>query len=303
LYTFFYGSEYSKVNITGIVYSSKDEVIFIPSDDIERAKIYGDPEFGSHKYIFIKDLFGEITKYSPNCSIYLDLYNNKLYTVDDIPDHVKNANIRGKLKSVHSKLKIKYGDFTSGEYPEQCMSTRYIKGHEKVLEIGANIGRNTLVISSLLNDSSNLVTLECDRESYSKLIKNKNINNFKFHAENAALSARPLIQKDWDTVPSEILLEGYTRIKTITLPELKEKYPIDFDTLVLDCEGAFYYILMDYPEILHGIKLIIMENDYHSIDHKKHIDSVLNDNSFTCDYSEGGGWGPCESNFYEVWKR
>jgi FkbM family methyltransferase len=182
------------------------------------------------------------------------------------------------------------------------MSTRYIKGHEKVLEIGANIGRNTLVISSLLNDSSNLVTLECDRESYSKLIKNKNINGFHFHAENAALSARPLIQKDWDTIPSEILLEGYTRIKTITFPELKEKYQINFDTLVLDCEGAFYYILMDYPEILHGINLIIMENDYHSIDHKKYIDSVLNDNNFMCDYSEGGGWGPCETNFYEVWK-
>ena len=43
--------------------------------------------------------------------------------------------------------------------------------------------------------------------------------------------------------------------------ELKNKYNINFDTLVLDCEGAFYYILMDMPEILENIKLIINEID------------------------------------------
>ena len=183
------------------------------------------------------------------------------------------------------------------------MSTRYIKGSEKVLEIGANIGRNTLVIASLLNDSSNFLTLECDPQSYSKLVENKNLNGFHFHAENAALSARKLIQKEWDTIPSETVLEGYTQVNTITLKTLKEKYPIDFDTLVLDCEGAFYYILMDYPEILTGINLIIMENDYYDICRKEYIDRKLKENGLVCDYSEKGGWGPCENNFFEVWKR
>ena len=303
-YSFFYGSDYTKVDITDQVYSKciSNDILFIPSDDIERAKLFGDPEWGSHKYIFIKDIFGNLVKYSPNCNIYLDLYHDKLYILDELPEFVKNGNIYGKLKNIHSKLKIKYGDF-SGEYPEQCMSTRYIKGHERVLEIGANIGRNTLVISSLLNDSNNLVSLECDPQSYSKLIENKNLNGFKFYAENSALSARKLIQKDWDTIPSDSDIEGYTRVNTITLPKLKEKYPINFDTLVLDCEGAFYYILVDYPEILTGINLIIMENDYHSISHKEYIDSVLILHGFIVDYSEKGGWGPCENNFYEVWTR
>ncbi|NDB84401.1 MAG: hypothetical protein EB127_17110, partial [Alphaproteobacteria bacterium] len=78
---------------------------------------------------------------------------------------------------------------------------------------------------------------------------------------------------------------------------------IEFDTLVLDCEGAFYYILMDMPEILTNIKTIIMENDYHDITHKNYIDTVLKENNFYLDYQEAGGWGCCRDNFFEVWKK
>lgn len=60
---------------------------------------------------------------------------------------------------------------------------------------------------------------------------------------------------------------------------------------------------MDMPEILTNIKLIIMENDYWDISHKQYIDDILTKNNFYRDFVEGGGWGPCESNFYEVWKR
>ena len=102
---------------------------------------------------------------------------------------------------------------------------------------------------------------------------------------------------------SDTLLPGYTPVKNITLEELKSKYNIEFDTLILDCEGAFYYILMDMPEILNNINLIIMENDYHNISHKEYIDHVLKNNNFYADYIQAGGWGPCYNNFYEAWKR
>jgi len=73
---------------------------------------------------------------------------------------------------------------------------------------------------------------------------------------------RKLIQKEWDTIVSDELLDGYKPVKTITFEELHEKCNIKFDTLVLDCEGAFYYILMDMPELLKNVQMIIMENDY-----------------------------------------
>jgi hypothetical protein len=104
-------------------------------------------------------------------------------------------------------------------------------------------------------------------------------------------------------MPSDTLLPGYKWVNTITFNDLQAKYDVVFDTLVLDCEGAFYYILMDMPEILTNIELIIMENDYTNISHKTYIDTVLKGAGFMVFYSEQGGWGPCYNNFFEVWKK
>jgi FkbM family methyltransferase len=214
----------------------------------------------------------------------------------------RNAPIYKKLAIIQKKLTINFGSFNE-ELPEKMMVVRYLTGNEKVLEIGGNIGRNSLIIASILNDSFNLVVLESDVNISKELIYNRDKNNMNFYVENSALSKRNLIQKDWNTMVSDIILDGYKKINTINLEELNNKYNIIFDTLVLDCEGAFYYILMDMPEILNNIKLIIMENDYLDIIHKQYIDDLLKKNNFYVDYTEGNGWGPCTDNFFEVWKK
>jgi FkbM family methyltransferase len=211
--------------------------------------------------------------------------------------------INTKIYTFHSRLQMKYGWFHD-ELPEQKMSVRYLTGNEKVLEIGGNIGRNTLIIASILGENHhNLLSLESDPDIAKQLAENRDLNNFHFNIESSALSARKLIQKDWNTIPSDVLLPDHKWVNTITLPELRNKYKIDFDTLVLDCEGAFYYILMDTPEILDNINLIIMENDYFDINHKNYVDNVLTTNNFYRDYFECGGCGPCYPNFFEVWKK
>jgi FkbM family methyltransferase len=83
------------------------------------------------------------------------------------------------------------------EFPEQKMAVKYLKGDEKVLEIGGNIGRNSCVIGRILNHSD-FVTLECDSTIAKQLIENRDLNGLTFHVEIAALSKRPLIQKEWD---------------------------------------------------------------------------------------------------------
>ena len=183
------------------------------------------------------------------------------------------------------------------------MAVRYLTGNEKVLEIGGNIGRNSLVIASILRDSSNLVTLETSLDIANQLKENRDLNNLNFHIENSALSNRKLIQIGWDTIPSDILMPGYQWVNTIGLNELKSKYNIEFDTLVLDCEGAFYYILLDMPELLNTVDLIIMENDYHDVSNKEHVDKILTEHNFRTHYQESGGWGPCYHKFFEVWKK
>ena len=209
-----------------------------------------------------------------------------------------------KLINMQKKLKLDYGSF-SEKIPEQMIITRYLQGTEKVLEIGGNIGRNSLIISSILNQSNNnnFVSLECDTEISIQLTHNRNQNNLDFFIENSALSKRKLIQKGWDTIVSDELLEGYKDVNIISWEELKNKYNINFNTLVLDCEGAFYYILQDMPEILDNINLICMENDYHDILKKEYIDDILIKNKFFVDYKESGGWGPYYNNFFEVWRK
>lgn len=289
-------SSINSIDVTNICLSKLtiNNVITIPVGDNNRAKFFTDPFDGILKKIIILNN-GDIIEYDASTQVKINIKDNTTETISQ-------NDIDEKIKNIHSKLNIKYGTFNE-ELPEQKMAVRYLTGTEKVLEIGGNIGRNSLIIASILQDNSNFVTLECDLNIANQLIENRDLNNFKFYVENSALSNRRLIQKGWDTIPSDTLIEGYSWVNTITLDNLKNKYNIEFDTLVLDCEGAFYYILMDMPEILNNIKLIIMENDYWDISKKNYVDEILIKGGFYLEYYESGGWGPCFNNFFEVWKK
>jgi FkbM family methyltransferase len=204
-----------------------------------------------------------------------------------------------KLNQVHSELKLKHGSF-SEEYPEQLMTTMHLPSNAIVLELGGNIGRNTCVIAKLLDDSRNLVSLESDKKSARLLTVNRDLNNLKFHIEPSALSKRNLIQKGWDTIPSDVLLPGYFKVKTISFDALQKKYNMVFDTLVADCEGALYYILQDEPDLLKNINLIIVENDYWNKDKFEYTTDVYKINGFHLIYEKPYHQWPY---FYQVWKR
>jgi len=272
-----------------------DNVIRIPSGDNARSLILTDPYPSILKRILISFDDKEFEIYDHFNEVNVDLSNNIIETFN-----VKELDT--KLKDIHSKLQFNYGSLID-ELPQQKMIVRTFSGNEKVLEIGSNIGRNSLVIASILQNLENFVTLESDSTISEQLKNNRDLNNFNFHIENSTLSNRKLIQKDLDTIPSEVLLDGYNWVNTISLVELQNKYNIEFDTLVLDCGSVFYYILMDMPEILNNIKLIVMENDYLDISHKNYIDVVLKSKDFYRYSIEAGGPGLCYDNFLEIWKK
>lgn len=184
------------------------------------------------------------------------------------------------------------------------LSVKHIKSNDNVLEIGGNIGRNSLIISSLLNNSSNLVVLESDTYISSQLDTNRKINNFNFKIINAVLSKNKLIQRKWTTILSNELLPGYKWVPIINLNELREITKIKFNVLVLDCEGAFYYILKDFPEILEGITKIIIENDFMRNEHKDYVSDILKLNKFkVIDSLDLNFKKRYRKDFYEVWFR
>ena len=299
-----YGIENNNIDVTKICFSKLvyENNIIIPPKDGNRAQLFTDPLDGILKKIFIST-DNYLSEYDEDKMIKINIINKTIEVFDD-------NTIEKNIDSIHSKLKFNHGSLKD-EYPEQSMAIRYLTGHEKVLEIGGNIGRNSLLIGYILGmkNNNNMVVLEPDEDIAKKLYENRDLNNFNFNIEVSALSKRKLIKKkgDWRSVVSDKVLENHTNLNTITLDDLNAKYNIEFDTLVLDCEGAFYYILMDMPEILNNINLIIMENDFCTMEHKNYVDQILKKNKFFVHYSESliapWGWQPGYDNFYEVWMK
>jgi FkbM family methyltransferase len=217
-----------------------------------------------------------------------------------------------KLKEIQSNIRLIHGEFNM-EIPEMLMSVTFLTGNEKVLEIGSNIGRNTFIIASILNskNNNNFVTLECNPEIYEQLVTNKRNNNFKFFTENSALSSKYIFSKGWETIcrDTPVAPDGYTKVNTIKYNELIRKYNINFDTLILDCEGSFYYILLDFPEILNNIKLIITENDYVDVNHLLSVTNTLLSKGFKNVYRKplllpnSIFSNTSKDRFFEVWTK
>lgn len=310
---FYYGTLDHNIDITKTIEKSLqvEHYIVIPANDNVRAHVFSDPCFRAVKSIMISGLSNRMHVIDHQTTLILDTRTNQVITD---PLLSRRLIVQTKLKpedkatALHSLISIQHGSMQD-EFPEQCMALEFLTGTEKVLEIGGNIGRNSIVISSILEKDTNLVVMECSKSIADVLAKNRHQNRHTFHIENAALSKIKLIQKGWKTIPSEELLEGYTEVQNVGFHELEEKYQIQFDTLVLDCEGSFYYILQDFPDILTNIRTIIVENDYADLEHKAFVDDRLKEHQFECVYVKEGPEEarqlkfPCLTNFYEVWKR
>jgi FkbM family methyltransferase len=194
-------------------------------------------------------------------------------------------NLKNKLANIQTNLHLKYGSF-SDEYIEQLLCLKYINNDDIVLEIGGNIGRVSMIISSII-DSSNLVVVESDPETSKKLKENRVNNNFQFIVVNGAISNVNLYQCGWNVYTLEeinslnIFKHNVKQIPTIKYDYMREKVNKSFNTLVIDCEGAFYTILKENKSILDGIEKIIIENDYRNEEHKTWVNSYLSSQGFT----------------------
>ena len=294
-----YGVEGKYLDITdNLKYFGDNYLIIIPQGDCLRTKFFdvNDPAPGILKHIKLicngkEEILNDKIYREIDSSVYSNLAKNNCYkSIDNIPE------ISIKLK-YHDKLKLKYGSW-NGELPEQLLSLKYISSDLKVLELGGNIGRNSMIIASLLENQKNLVTIEPNPDIFKQLKENRDSNNLVFNIEESAVSKRRLWSKKWYTFDSEV--PGSKEVKTISFGDIEKKYDLVFDTLVVDCEGALYYILKDDPTILKNINLILIENDFSSNDHKKWVDEQFKYYGLERIYNQNLG---SRRDFYEVWEK
>jgi len=304
-----YGAEgrYSNVTALATLFGYREGVLTLPSSDPARAAILGDPLPGIHKKIKITDSEGDKI-YPAGEPI---VYKGEMGAVESLPSSRKDwwekegrliRNPDERLRNLHRYLRLVHGSMLD-EYPEQLMIIQYVRPEARVLEIGGNIGRSSCVIASVLSDSSRLVVLESDPKSAKILEQNRDINGFKFQIQASALSSIPLSQSGWDTLPTKDAPSTWAPVNTITWEELGALYSMKFDTLVLDCEGAFYPIVRDYPQILDGVHTVIIENDFHRLSDYQYVSAKLTGAGLKRVVVRSGGWGPCSPFFYEVYSK
>ena len=239
----------------------------------------------------------------------------------NLREEYENVVASEALKKLHKGINIKSG-FFNDEIPEMELAYRYIRPEYSVLEFGGNIGRNSITIASLLNKnrdgSVNLVTLETG--DVSELRKNMESSGNKFTIINAGLSKKDLYQSGWvsgttkdrrsqtkfapeQRSESKDTAKPYNNKSAVNKISLSEIYKISginkFDTLIVDCEGCFYDITNDFPELLLNSKLIIIENDSQA--HNDHIrKNILNAGFKSIFCGDHEGRQPC---FYEVFTK
>ena len=153
-----YGFKDKIVDVTDLCFSKlvRNNIISIPADDIARGNVFPDPAFGEIKTLYIVDDNNNVTEYDNTKMIKIEVITKEITVLD-------YEVVKSKLANIQSKLKINYGSFHN-EIEEQRMAVNYLTGYEKVLEIGGNIGRNSLIIAHILNEKNNsdFVSLECD---------------------------------------------------------------------------------------------------------------------------------------------
>ena len=152
------------------------------------------------------------------------------------------------------------------EKPEQDLANQYISENDVVLELGARYGSVSCVINSKLNNKNNQVVVEPDNRVWNALEKNKTNNNCKFNIVKGFISNKKLDLKNLNVCHggygATFVENNNTKIPSYSLDEIKNKYNLNFNVLVADCEGFLELFFDENPDFYDSLRLIIFEADY-----------------------------------------
>ena len=192
------------------------------------------------------------------------------------------------------------------------MTLKHLKSNDIVLELGGSIGRNSCIINYCLENKKNHVVIEPSNKELNILKHNRNINNLQFNIENSAISKFPLYSIGWKTNKENVI--GSTSVNITTYDDIKKKYNLNFNTLIIDCEGTFVNMLKEFPDILSNIRLVIIEHDFNSQDDLSFFYKTMANNNFTIHdkylkndkYGPGNNWRDgvkTDPIFISVWNK
>ena len=168
------------------------------------------------------------------------LGTTKLIDIYRLLGNVPNSDIMGRIDI---------------ERPEQELIAKYLPTQCNVLELGGESGTTSLIINNILDDDykKKHIIIDPEKNAIIKLEYTKNKYSANFQIIHGFLGKnREMHEKMWN---------GCKNNKMFQLTEIEAMINDTFDVLVIDCEGAFYNIVNEIPEILDKASLIIIEMD------------------------------------------
>ena len=157
-------------------------------------------------------------------------------------------------------------DIEHMEKPEQDLANQYILENDVVLELGARYGSVSCVINSKLNNKNNQVVVEPDDRVWDALEKNKVNNNCKFNIVKGFISNKKLDLTNLDNwyggYGATFIESNDTKIPSYSLEGITNKYRLNFNVLVADCEGFLEVFFDENPFFYDNLRMIIFEADY-----------------------------------------
>jgi len=138
----------------------------------------------------------------------------------------------------------------SSEIGERMAVLKHLNSSSKVLEVGANIGGVSSIIASILDDSKNLISIEpiqgtCD--NLQKLGQNlkKPFNVFCGVLRGQNAEFLECHGKPNSYAKCHTLSKQSTKTENLTLNEIQTRYNINFNTIIIDCEGCYTSFIND----------------------------------------------------------
>ncbi len=182
--------------------------------------------------------------------------------------------------------RIEKGDFTPGH--EDHILSRFIpKEGDTVIDIGAHIGRYTIVSSKLVGKTGKVVAIEADVDTFQLLKRNVALNNLtnvlplniavffstktriKLYEQSASAKYNSLI------LSRAKQTEKYVEINADTLDSILELNGINqVNWIKIDVEGAEFEVLKGATKTLScgNIALLI---EIHNIEDSNHYDNIV----------------------------
>lgn len=170
------------------------------------------------------------------------------------------------------------------EIEEQKYAREYILENDVVLELGARYGSVSCIINSKLNNKLNQVVVEPDDRVWDALEQNRDRNQCQFHIVKGFISNKKLDLTNLDNwhggYGATFVENNNTKIPSFSLDEIIQKYNLQFNVLVADCEGFLETFFDENPNLYDQLRMVIFEADYPEKCNYQKIRNTLREKNF-----------------------